>query len=175
MKQIKKIIQTKKFLFDLGDLVVKGITITLEARRYQKIYLSGGGHDEVLILKRASQQKLWLKNLQQLRRSNYIKIKKEANKMIICLTNKGQTALLKNQIKNSPPSRPGYSTLIFFDIPEQAATARKQLRQFLQTTNFKQIQKSVWFHKSDVVIPLKKFLDEYNFTNWVKVAYAQLK
>ncbi|MFA4937281.1 MAG: hypothetical protein WC575_03275 [Patescibacteria group bacterium] len=174
MSQQKNSNQTKNFLWYIGKMIINGVTIALEIHRYHNIYLSGGGHDEVLELKRASQKKLWQKNLQQLKRSGYIKIKNDATKMIIGLTNKGQTALLRYQIKNSPLCQPGSSTLIFFDIPEPAAAARKQLRKFLQTTDFKQIQKSVWQHKYDVTKPLQKFITDYNLTDWVKIARAKI-
>ncbi|MFH1111796.1 MAG: hypothetical protein V1712_01860 [Patescibacteria group bacterium] len=114
MRQSKNSKQTKDFLWHIGKLIIDGVTIALEISRYHRIYMSGGGHDEVLQLKHANQKKLWQKNLQQLKRSNYIKIRREANKMIIYLTDKGQTALLRYQIKNSPLCKPGYSTLIFF-------------------------------------------------------------
>ncbi len=165
---------TKAILYQIANYIRQGLTIAMEMHRYQKIYLSGGGHQQVVEIKQIHKQRVWRDKFYQLRRSGYLKTKKMGNKLIITLTNKGQRLNLLQQIKQAPKCSAGFSTLVIFDIPEQTAKARRELRQFLQAAGFKQLQRSVWLHSCYIVKELKQFLNERKLTEWVRVFQGEI-
>ena len=171
---MKKIPGTKTLLGLLADYAVKGLTIAMEMQRYQKIYLAGGGHEQVMDLKMARKKADRRDKISQLRRTKFITTKKQGDRLIISLTNKGKRATLLYSLKQAPPTPRGYCTLVIFDIPEDVKQARQVLRLFLKNGGFKQLQKSVWMLNRDVVTILRQFIAEHNLTAWVRVFKAEI-
>ncbi|MFA4936798.1 MAG: hypothetical protein WC575_00685 [Patescibacteria group bacterium] len=165
--------QTKKLLWEIIQLITRGLTIAVEMRRYQTIYLSGGGHEQVLDIKRRMEFKNLRNKIYQLKRTRYLVTKKIGNRLMVSLTAKGKKELLKYKISSALPYKDNLSTMVIFDIPEQARQGRDYFRNFLRENNFKQIQKSVWFSKQNVTQPLNDFLKYYRLTDWVKVFEAR--
>ncbi|MFH1866863.1 MAG: hypothetical protein ABIJ81_02145 [Patescibacteria group bacterium] len=161
--------KTKTLLYEIANYLGQGLTMAMEIPRYQKIYLSGGGHEQVLEIKKSNKHYAWQTNLYQLKRTGYIKTKKIGQRLIITLTDKGSRINLLQQIKQSPKYSTGFSTLVIFDIPEQVASVRRELRRFLQKAEFKQLQRSVWLHPHNIVKELQQFLNQRNLEGWVKV------
>ncbi|MFH1111506.1 MAG: CRISPR-associated endonuclease Cas2 [Patescibacteria group bacterium] len=171
---MKNIPQTKSLLHKIAELIGRGLIISVEMRRYQKIYLSGGGHEQVKFIKRALEQQQWRKKIKELRRSGYLKTKRIGARLQLKLTDKAQLLLLLESIKHAPTCINGYSTLVIFDVPEQAKRVRQTLRRFLQDAGFSQLQKSVWLHPHNVVQPLQAFLSAASCGQWVRVFQAQV-
>ncbi len=59
--------------------------------------------------------------------------------------------------------------MIIFDIPENQANARRQLRSLLKIWEFKQIQKSVWATDYDYVQSLKDVIEELGLGTYVEL------
>ncbi|MFH1111809.1 MAG: CRISPR-associated endonuclease Cas2 [Patescibacteria group bacterium] len=166
--------KTKTVLYQLANYIGQGLTVAMEMHRYQQIYLSGGGHEQVVEIKKINKQRAWRNNLYQLKRSGYIKTQKMGSRLIITLTSKELRLNLLQQIKKAPKCQAGFSTLVIFDIPEQTAKARRELRHFLQEVGFKQLQRSVWLHPCNIVKELQQFLNEKKLEGWVKVFRGEI-
>lgn len=165
---------TKHWLLKLAQLIAQGYSIALEMRRYQTIYLLGGGHERVLELKRARQQRQWRDALRQLKHSGYVNAKATGHRLIIGLTSKGERALLVHQLAQAPRCQPGHGVIVSFDIPETAKVSRNYLRSFLRQTGFRQMQKSVWWHEREVIGPLRDFIQQRRLTHWVSIFRAEV-
>lgn len=165
---------TKSLLGELARLTAKYLTIAIEIKHYQSVYLAGGGHEHVQILKNLKNQADRRRKLYQLKQAKYIIAKKQGKRLIINLTNKGRRAALLYSLQQAPLTPRGKSTLVIFDIPETARGARQTLRIFLKHGEFKQLQKSVWIVNRDVVPVMRQFLKEFKLTSWVQVFHADI-
>ena len=165
---------TKKLLSALAGYALRGLTIALEIQQYRKIYLVGGGHQQVTELKSYRKKAAQRESIQQLRRAKFITTKNQGDRLIINLTDKGKRAVLLYSLRQAPPSPRGYSTLVIFDVPEAASRARRILRLFLKRGEFKQLQKSVWILNRDAVPILRQFINEYKLSGWVRVFRAEI-
>ncbi len=166
--------QTKKLLWEIVQLINRGLVMAVEMRRYQTIYLSGGGHEQVLDIKRRTEFRNLHNKIYQLKRTNYITTKQQGDRLIINLTAKARCATLLRSLSQAPRLPQGFSTLVIFDIPEQVKRARQTLRLFLKNGRFKQLQKSVWLLNRDVVPILQQFISEHKLGNWVRVFRAEI-
>ncbi|MFH1112211.1 MAG: CRISPR-associated endonuclease Cas2 [Patescibacteria group bacterium] len=171
---MKHLAQTKTLLGKIASLTARGLTMAIEMQHYHTIYLAGGGHEQIMELKKLRQRSLRRRKLYELERTNYITTKKQGDRLIINLTTKGRSATLLNSLYQAPHLQSGFSTLVIFDIPEQAKRARQTLRLFLKSGGFKQLQKSVWMLNRDVVPVLQQFISEYKLGNWVRVFRAEV-
>jgi DNA-binding transcriptional regulator PaaX len=64
--------------------------------------------------------------------------------------------------------------MVIFDVPEECAAARRQLRRTLQQWGFEQIQKSVWMTDRDHVGSVKRIIDELDLENDVQLYECSL-
>lgn len=83
-----------------------------------------------------------------LKKRNVIQFKKEGDRTILILTEKGKKKKLGFDLRNMKPQRPlewdGKWRMIMFDIPEAKKDAREAFRGKLKAMGFMQFQKSVW-------------------------------
>ncbi len=59
--------------------------------------------------------------------------------------------------------------MVIFDVPEERAFARRQLRAMLRAWHFEQVQRSVWISRYDHRQALKELIDELKIKDCVKV------
>jgi len=62
--------------------------------------------------------------------------------------------------------------MVIFDIPEEKAYIRRNLRTLLVELKFRQIQRSVWVTDMDYRQILKDFISEYHAKDWIKIYEA---
>lgn len=111
------------------------------------------------------------KTIQRLKQKGYILTNKEEEKIIIKLTQSGKDQISLMKILENKPWDHKWR-IVIFDIPEEHRKLRNALRYRLREWQFKQLQKSVWVSKKDIVKELKIFLKEIGIENWVKVFVA---
>lgn len=111
------------------------------------------------------------RSVRLLRKKGYIETQKDGRKLLLKLTEKGkETVILKKLLEDKKWD--GKWRIVIFDIPEKHRKVRNTLRGQLKRWGFIQLQKSVWVTKKDIIIPLKKFVEEVGVSDWVKVFVA---
>ena len=74
----------------------------------------------------------------------------------------------------SPPNKlNGTQLLVLFDIPETQKRKRDQLRKYLKSQGFKQLQLSVWTTEYDVRDEIEEVLSGIGVTDYVKIVLAR--
>jgi len=99
--------------------------------------------------------------LKEAERRNYV----QASPNLVKLTQEGQN-LLRPFVAQHLPN--GGQLMVIFDIPEQKAVARAQLRRVLHSWHFNQVQKSVWVTSYDHRQSLKDLIKELGLTDYVR-------
>lgn len=84
--------------------------------------------------------------ISRLRKQGLVERKTKSGKSLWLLTGRGQEALRPTQRRINPPD--GIRRLVIFDVPERERNKRDILRAELVTSNFQQLQKSVWIGES---------------------------
>ena len=107
--------------------------------------------------------------LYDLKQKQFIKTRKEGDKMIYILTDKGRVAAIKEQVRIAEERRDGKILLISFDIPVQANEIRAKFRYLLKDFEFSQIHKSLWASHQDIGIQLTSLIKEMGAQKWIKV------
>lgn len=111
------------------------------------------------------------KTIQRLKEKGYLMTKKEERNIILKLTQSGRKQVKLMKIFEDKPWDNKWR-IVIFDIPEQHRKLRDALRYRLKEWQFKQMQKSVWVSKKDLVDELKVFIDEIGLKSWVKIFVA---
>lgn len=111
------------------------------------------------------------RSVRLLREKGYIETQKDGRKLLLKLTDKGKEAIILEKLLDDK-KWDGKWRIIIFDIPEKHRKIRNTLRSQLKRWEFKQLQKSVWVTKKDIIIPLKNFIEEVGVSDWVKVFVA---
>lgn len=71
------------------------------------------------------------------------------------------------------PKLPGRQQLVvIFDIPEDLANKRRQLRTLLKELKFLQVQRSVWQHDVDYRVAVNELVKELELDQYVKLLLA---
>ena len=104
-----------------------------------------------------------------LKRRKFIEVRKNGDKIMYILTDKGRIAALKEQIRLADKRSDGRILLISFDIPIQGNDVRKKLRYLLNDFEFKKIQQSLWASRRDVGKNLAELIKEMGAQKWVKL------
>ena len=81
--------------------------------------------------------------------------------------------LAKARLDHAKPLPYSQTMLVIYDIPEQYATRRRQLRDLLRQLDFIQIQKSVWQTDIDLLEPVLGVIDRLKLTPYVVVFVGQ--
>lgn len=111
------------------------------------------------------------KTIQRLKEKGYLMTKKEEKNIILKLTQSGRKQVKLMKIFEDKPWDHKWR-IVIFDIPERHRKLRDALRYRLKEWQFKQMQKSVWVSKKDIVDELKSFIKEIGIENWVKIFVA---
>ncbi|MBU0531766.1 MAG: hypothetical protein ABIG32_00750 [Candidatus Uhrbacteria bacterium] len=111
--------------------------------------------------------------IKRMEEQNLFKIKETGDKIMFKLDNKGKQTGIKEAILQTESELPGdLRCLVSFDIPEYVKETRVVLRQFLKKAGFKQVHRSVWQSKLNVINLMKSLVNEMDAGEWVKVYQA---
>jgi hypothetical protein len=112
--------------------------------------------------------------IDRLREREYVRLRKEGNRVVCELTDDGMVKALKTAIKASAAYFfDDRICLVSFDIPEASKNARIAFRRFLKSAGFKFVQGSVWSIKKDVIYELNILISRLKINKWVEVYTAQ--
>ena len=114
----------------------------------------------------AAQMKRALLNL---RARKCVEIRKQGDKLLYVLTDKGTLAGLKDQIRLAGKRNDGKILLVSFDIPEQEHVARARLRYVLKDCGFERIQHSLWGSVMDVEKQVFALVKEMDAGKWIRI------
>ncbi|MBU0646192.1 CRISPR-associated endonuclease Cas2 [Patescibacteria group bacterium] len=105
-----------------------------------------------------------------LEQKKLIKIKKKAKRIELSLTKKGKLESVRHQIISEDRQLPKDEVcIVVFDIPEHVRKIRDELRWFLKSAGFVQLQRSVWITTADTIRPLNILLKEMKVNNWIYI------
>lgn len=106
--------------------------------------------------------------LKRLREKGFVaEEKSNTGEIILKLTDEGKTIfLLEGEEKKEWD---GKWRIVVFDIPEQKRLIRNLFRRNLKKWGFKQLQKSVWISKKDVIDKLLEYIRDLGVEKWVWV------
>jgi hypothetical protein len=107
--------------------------------------------------------------LRQLKEKKFIETRKQGDKIMYCLTNKGRIAVLKDMIRIAKKTNDGKKIFVSFDIPEQENAVRVRLRYLLKDLKFSMIQRSLWASDLNVGDIIAKAIVDMKADKWVKV------
>ncbi|MBI4435755.1 hypothetical protein HY630_03725 [Candidatus Uhrbacteria bacterium] len=107
--------------------------------------------------------------LRRLKKKKWINDRQLGNDVVFELSNKAIIEYLKGLIKQEPP-RPGTrETLVVFDIPEAARSARTNWRRLLKALGFHKQQLSVWSSMKNIGDQVLALVKALGIEKWVKV------
>jgi len=111
-----------------------------------------------------------------LKKKGYIKIDSLKGKKGILLTPKGRQKSLRVKYKLNSELEKEFKKrkdkkwiMVIFDIPEKMKRYRDELRDYLISFGFKQLQKSVWVCPYDVMKRLEEIIAVYSLDKFVRI------
>lgn len=111
------------------------------------------------------------KTVRELRIKGYIETPKDGRKIFLKLTDKGrQEVVLKKLLEDDMWD--GKWRIVIFDIPEKHRHLRDAFRSRLKEFQFNKLQKSVWVGRKNVTKELRKFVEDVELSQWVKIFEA---
>lgn len=159
-------------IYRSGKYVIDLMTITQDISRWHKAMLQGG-YEYVKLSKRLLEKRTVRATINNLKHQKYIQTKKIGHRLVSILSNKGRRIALRESIRHAP-LLPNYMyTVIIFDIPETQRSARRQLRLFLKSSDFKKLQLSVWISPRDVFKLLSQLIKQLKIESWANVFQAK--
>ncbi len=108
----------------------------------------------------------------QLRRKKFIETRKQGNKIMYRLTDKGRMAALKDKIRLAEKRKDKKLVIISFDIPEQERGVRSKLRYLLKDLKFVRIQHSLWASEQDIGMLMSRAIADVKADKWVRIFEA---
>ncbi len=111
------------------------------------------------------------KAIERLRTKGFIDAKKYERNLTIKINELGRQFIITKAKQEADWD--GLWRIVVFDIPEEHKKIRSQIRWYLKQWEFKQLQKSVWVSKVDIVLELEEFVRDAKIANWVKVFEAK--
>jgi CRISPR-associated endonuclease Cas2 len=111
--------------------------------------------------------------LYELKRRNFVEIRKQGGKIAFQLTEKGKMAAIKDQIRLADERRDGKAIIVSFDIPEQEKCVRSRLRYHLKDFGFERLQDSVWASERDIATLIARLVSDIGVNKWVRVFEAE--
>lgn len=93
--------------------------------------------------------------------------KTDVGKLILKLTDEGRTAIILSS--EDVKKWDGKWRIVIFDIPEEKRVIRNLFRRNLKKWGFKQLQKSVWISKKDVMDKLFNYIKDLGAEKWIWV------
>jgi len=166
---------TGKFLLFLlsktGELAVGSLVALYDIRRWGWAYVKDGGAS-IREIKQLQNKSRVREAYRSLKRYNYLIERKVGRRLIITLSDKGKTALIKQQLLQADYLPKGTFTVIIFDIPESERLSRRQFRLLLRQSGFIKLQQSVWVSRRDVRQAVAEFIHRLKLSKWVNVYYG---
>jgi DNA-binding transcriptional regulator PaaX len=104
-----------------------------------------------------------------LKEKKYIEIRKNGDKVMYILTDKGKLAALKEKVRLAGDLKDGNILLISFDIPERENEVRNKIRYMLKDFGFKMFQQSLWGTKQDVGSHLAELVKDMGVQKWIRL------
>lgn len=156
---------SKAVLYSLGRMAGNAIWVTFNSYRFRSA-LNKGGVEYARLLKRRLTAASIKRSIRELERNKFIKIKKMEKRLTISLSDKGRLALLRHQLQQIKPGN-GVCTMVVYDIPEAASSARRQFRRWLKDCHFKMLQRSVWITDRDVTDLVNEALPGLRLPGWI--------
>lgn len=118
----------------------------------------------------------WRRVLERLKRRKLVEEQKRGDRLMIRLTEKGRWQQELKSIKKKPDHYPvGQGCVVVFDIPESERVARNMFRRFLKECGFRQLQRSVWVCRKDVVDFVADFVSRNKLTQWIQVIEGKVR
>lgn len=93
--------------------------------------------------------------------------KTDVGKLILKLTDEGRIAIILSS--EDTGKWDGKWRIVIFDIPEEKRVIRNLFRRNLKKWGFKQLQKSVWISKKDVMDKLLNYIKDLGAERWIWV------
>jgi hypothetical protein len=107
--------------------------------------------------------------IRRLKHAKYIKERREGERVILELTDKGKVRGMEAALKSTRRISDHRLCLVSFDFPEAARSARNHFRLFLKKAGLNFVQGSVWSSSRDVSNQLKALVRILKIERWVKV------
>ena len=160
---------------EMFETILRGIDISITTftnPRGLRYY----GYDKLIKVdeaKKLAEQKRAISNLQK---QEFIKVKKQGDKIFFELTEKGKTEALKRAILNIEKNLPKHQIcIVSFDIPESVRHVRHALRILLKEAGFKLRHHSVWEGRRDIVNELVIFVRKMKAEKWITIYVGERK
>ncbi len=143
-------------------------TLFYDIKRYgwQRVY---GGRGRVAELKRWQVEREARQSVDTLKRRGYLRARRIGNRVRLELTDKGQLAALRHELRSCSPLQGGRYVAVVFDVPETERRARQHLRLFLKANGFRKLQQSVWLSNHDTYQVITRFVRHLGIATWVSV------
>ncbi|OHA54132.1 MAG: CRISPR-associated endonuclease Cas2 [Candidatus Veblenbacteria bacterium RIFOXYA2_FULL_43_9] len=154
-----------------GELAVGSLVALYDIRRWGWAYVKDGGAS-IREIKQLQNKSRVREAYRSLKRYNYLIERKVGRRLIITLSDKGKTALIKQQLLQADYLPKGTFTVIIFDIPESERLSRRQFRLLLRQSGFIKLQQSVWVSRRDVRQAVAEFIHRLKLSKWVNVYYG---
>ena len=166
---------TSKILLSLlskvGELAVGSLVALYDIKRWGSVYIQGG-QASVREIKQLQDKRRLREAYRSLKRHHYLVERKVGRRLVITLSDKGRTALIKQQLLQADYLPQGTFTVIIFDIPESERVSRRQFRLLLRQSGFVKLQQSVWVSRRDVFQIVSEFIRRLKLGRWVNVYYG---
>jgi len=157
---------------ELGESTVDFVMLwSALSSRYGSAYRQGG-RGYVAELKSMRGQAELKRKLSELKRRKYIAIYRTGKKFSVALTNKGRSYNEARSWHRSPLHKPGWFTVVVFDIPEQMSFERRRWRALLRAGGFSKLQQSVWVSELDSYDMVASFVRKVKVGRWINVFQA---
>lgn len=117
-----------------------------------------------------------LRSADKLERRGFVEKMETENGLVIKITDKGKTELLKYKFQEMQPKKEkwdGRWRVVFFDVPESEKKKRDELRNFLLQLGMKRMQDSVFVSPYDVSGEVKYLREVLNVPHGVKLGVLE--
>lgn len=146
------------------------------------IFYRGRGHAQFAIegqdsyreWKAYNERKEKQRQFYYLKRRGLIEAKKIGDRLMVRLTDKGYTQVLRSELRSAKGKCADGVCLVTFDIPESHKVARDAFRRLLFESDFQKLHHSVWFTEHAVCEPLLAFVKRNKLTPWVHIVVGKI-
>lgn len=109
------------------------------------------------------------RRLALLKHRGYLREARLRGRLSYCLSELGEAALLKQELRSAPRLPGKRKTAVIFDIPEILRGRRGSFRRFLKASGFLRLQQSVWISSRDSAKPLSRWIRDKKLRKWVRI------
>ena len=155
--------KTAEILLELLQLTDTTFDAFLHARAAARY---GSDYRRVLSLVELRNQRRLVRRLAE---RKLIEEKKIGDNLRLVLTNTGRIEACRLAVLRADFFPDDRMTMVVFDIPESKRAVRKVLRDFLSSSGFYPMQRSVWISQSNAVSEIDALLRATDIGRWVRV------